>query len=62
MLTLTCASQHTSETEGDDEAEYGRLVVDGPVIIREHIERVVNTLQGRTRACDGTCTCTCVAA
>ena len=54
------ASQHTSEIEGNDKDEYGRLVVDNPVIITEHIERFVNTLQGHTRACDSTCTCTCV--
>ena len=40
------ASQHTSETEDDNEAEYGRLVADDPVIITEQIERFVNTLKG----------------
>ena len=54
------ASQHTSETKDNDEAKYGRLFVDSPVIIKDHIERFIKTLQGLTRACDGTCTCTCV--
>ena len=52
------AFQHTSDTKGDDEAEYGKLIADGLVII--HMERFVNTLKGCTRACDGTCTCTYV--